>query len=86
MTEIAHFAFKHYQLPVTIIWNDPKEYFVKGMKTLLRDIEENGIERWTVKELKEEIKPVDSAPKEDDCCPPPTNPAQQGATGGKFVV
>lgn len=76
MTELTHFAFRHYQLPVTIIWNDPKEYFVKGMKIILKDIEEKGIERWTVKELKGEIKdipvaakPVDYAPEEDDCCP-----------------
>jgi len=55
MTESKHFAFKHYQLPVTIIWKDPEEYFVKGMKTILRDIEENGTERWTVTSLTKNI-------------------------------
>ena len=69
MNETKGYAFKHYQMPVTIFWNDPKEYFVKGMKTLLRDIEENGIERWTVKELKAEIKDIPPV-KGDECCPP----------------
>ena len=40
MTEPKHFAFKHYQLPVTIIWKDPEEYFVKGMKTLILALSE----------------------------------------------
>ena len=59
MTEFTHFKFKHYQLPVTIIWRDPKESFVRGMKILLKDIEENGIERWN----------ITSSIEEDDCCP-----------------
>ena len=76
MTELTHFTFRHYQLPVTIIWRDPEESFVRGMKILLKDIEENGIERWNVTSSTEEIKdipsppkPVDYAPEEDDCCP-----------------
>jgi len=59
VTEFTHFAFRHYKLPVTIIWRDPEESFVKGMKILLKDIEENGAERWTVTSLTGEMKDKD---------------------------
>ena len=94
MSETKGYAFKHYQLPITILWNDPKEYFIIGMKILLEDIQKNGLERWTVKELKGEIrdipdapKPVDYAPEEEDeCCPPPEEAAQQTARDKTFEI
>ena len=84
MAEFTKYSFQHYQLPVTILWSAPKESFVKGMRTLLKDIEENGVERWTVKELEGRIG---VAPKEeDDCCPPATPSAKQGAIAQEFEV
>jgi hypothetical protein len=86
MSETKGYAFKHYQLPITILWNDPKEFFVKNMKILLEDIQKNGLERWTVKELKGEIKDIPDAEEEDECCPPPEEAVQQIARDKTFEI
>ena len=86
MSETKGYAFKHYQLPITILWNDPKEYFIIGMKILLEDIQKNGLERWTVKELKGEIKDIPDAEEEDECCPPPEEAVQQIARDKTFEI
>ena len=79
------FTLKHYQLPITILWEDPIESFIKRMEIILEDIQKNGLKRWNVKEVK--IESADNESENNDiCCPPPPPKAKQSATPHKFEV
>ena len=70
--KIKKYAFRHYQLPVTILYGDPEESLPKAIELLLKDIKENGLDGWNVKEiteewgLREQPKPADLTPKEEE--------------------
>lgn len=48
------YIFKHFKFPISILYSDPKESLPKVIKLLLKDIEENGLDRWNVEEITEE--------------------------------
>ena len=48
------YILKHFKFPISILYNDPKESLPKAIKLLLKDMEENGLERWNVEEITEE--------------------------------
>jgi len=62
---------KHFKFPISILYSDPKESLPKAIKLLLKDIEENGLDRWNVEEITEEWgmgdqpKPVNLHTKEE---------------------
>ena len=65
------YILKHFKFPISILYSDPKESLPKAIKLLLKDMEENGLDRWNVEEITEEWdlgepmpEPVDLAPKE----------------------
>ena len=65
------YILKHFKFPISILYSDPKESLPKAIKLLLKDMEENGLDRWNVEEiteewgLGEEPKPVDTISKEE---------------------
>ena len=66
------YIFKHFKFPISILYSDPKESLPKVIKLLLKDIEENGLDRWNVEEITEEWnlgepipEPVDLEPKKE---------------------
>ena len=65
------YILKHFKFPVSILYSDPKESLPKAIKLLLKDMEENGLDRWNVEEiteewgLGEEPKRIDTTPKEE---------------------
>ena len=65
------YIFKHFKFPISILYSDPKESLPKVIKLLLKDIEENGLDRWNVEEIVEEwglgeqSKPINLNPKEE---------------------
>ena len=48
------YIFKHFKFPISILYSDPKESLPKAIKLLLKDMEENGLDRWNVEEITEE--------------------------------
>ena len=65
------YILKHFKFPISILYSDPKESLAKAIKLLLKDMEENGLDRWNVEEITEEWglgeqpKPADLSPKEE---------------------
>ena len=52
--KVKRYIFKHFKFPISIFYSDPKESLPKVIKLLLKDIEENGLDRWNVEEITEE--------------------------------
>ena len=48
------YILKHFKFPISILYSDPKESLPKAIKLLLKDMEENGLDRWNVEEITEE--------------------------------
>ena len=48
------YILKHFKFPISILYSDPKESLPKVIKLLLKDVEENGLDRWNVEEITEE--------------------------------
>lgn len=65
------YILKHFKFPISIAYGDPMENLPKAIELLLKDMKENGLDRWNVEEITEEwglgevAKPVDLAPKEE---------------------
>jgi hypothetical protein len=65
------YILKHFKFPISILYSDPKDSLPKAIKLLLKDMEENGLERWNVEEITEEWglgeqpKRIDPTPKEE---------------------
>jgi len=65
------YILKHFKFPISILYSDPKESLPKAIELLLKDMKENGLDRWNVEEITEEWglgeqpKPVNLTPKED---------------------
>ena len=65
------YILKHFKFPISILYSDPKESLPKAIKLLLKDMEENGLDRWNVEEITEEWglggepKPVDTTQREE---------------------
>ena len=68
----TRYILKHFKFPISILYSDPKESLPKAVKLLLKDMEENGLDRWNVEEITEEWglgeqpKPADLTPKEKE--------------------
>ena len=66
------YIFKHFKFPISILYGDPEESLPKAIELLLKDIKENGLDRWNVKDiteewgLREQPKPADLTPKEEE--------------------
>jgi len=52
--KVKRYIFKHFKFPISILYSDPKESLPKVIKLLLKDVEENGLDRWNVEEITEE--------------------------------
>ena len=48
------YILKHFKFPISILYSDPKESLPKAIKLLLKDVEENGLDKWNVEEITEE--------------------------------
>ena len=66
------YILKHFKFPISILYSDPKESLPKAVELLLKDMKENGLDRWNVEEITEEwdlgepiSEPVDLTPKEE---------------------
>ena len=65
------YILKHFKFPISIAYSDPMENLPKAIELLLKDMKENGLDRWNVEEITEEWglgeqpKSVDLAPKEE---------------------
>ena len=80
------FTLKHYQLPITILWEDPIESFIKRMEIILKDMQKNGLKRWNVKEVIAKVADGTLEKENDICCPPAAPKIKQNATPNKFEV
>ena len=69
--KVKRYIFKHFKFPISILYSDPKESLPKVIKLLLKDVEENGLDRWNVEEITEEWglgeqpKPINLNPEEN---------------------
>ena len=67
----TRYILKHFKFPVSILYSDPKESLPKAVELLLKDMKENGLERWNVEEITEEWglgeqpKPINLNPEEN---------------------
>jgi len=48
------YILKHFKFPISILYSDPKESLPKAIELLLKDMKENGLDRWNVEEITEE--------------------------------
>ena len=48
------YILKHFKFPISILYSDPKESLPKAVELLLKDMKENGLDRWNVEEITEE--------------------------------
>ena len=50
----TRYILKHFKFPISILYSDPKESLPKAIELLLKDMKENGLDRWNVEEITEE--------------------------------